>query len=85
MQTEASKQRKKSIRITDDSLSPDGALRIRLQRDEHCHMANQERKEPQYQLHYWATDIKHRAQRRFCQTCEVTLCLQCHIVEDLLG
>lgn len=89
MHTEASKQRMKSIRVTDESLAPDGALRIRLQRGEHWPVMNEEKKEPRCQLHYWATDLKHRAQLMFCQTCEVTLCLQCfklfHTVEDLVG
>ena len=69
--------------------STEGELRICLQRGQHWPISHQYKKEARYQLHYWATDTKYRAQFIFCQTCEVTLCLKCfklfHIVEDLIG
>ena len=75
--------------MTDDSLAPDGALRIRLQPGEYWPTSHQDKKEPRCQLHHWATDTKYRAQLMFCQTCKVTLCLKCfklfHTVEDLIA
>ena len=75
--------------MTDDSLAPDGELRICLRRGDHWPISHQDKKEPRCQLHYWATDTKYRAQVMFCQTCEVKLCLKCfnlfHTVEDLIG
>ena len=68
MHIEASKQRKKSIRVIDESFIPDCTLRCHLQRGEHWPIANEEKKKPRCQLYYWANDVKHGAQHMFCQT-----------------
>ena len=69
---------KKSPRVTDKSLAPNGALRVLLQRGEHWSMQENLKKEPRCQLHYWAT-----SEKTSCATNELCL-MQGYIMHSLL-
>lgn len=81
-----------SIHVTDNSLDPRGKLRIRLDHTNHGHWPTKVPntvKNPNCQLHRWATRKQKRAQVQYCPDCEVTLCIECyklfHLEHDIVG
>jgi hypothetical protein len=78
---------KRSVRVTDSSLHPDGALNKRLQRDL-FHWPKQAKQNQRCTLHRWASNVELKDKVLRCTDCEVHLCVNCykvfHMVPNLV-
>jgi hypothetical protein len=68
---------KRSVRVTDSSLHPDGALNKRLRRDL-FHWPKQAKQNQRCTLHRWASDVELKDKVLRCTDCEVHLCVNCY-------
>ena len=81
-------QTKRCMRITDASMHPySGSLRFRLDRGLSHFPLPVKKKHSNCQLHMWTHKIKYRKQMILCETCNVTLCVDCfkpfHVIPNL--
>jgi hypothetical protein len=78
---------KRSVRVTDGSLHPDGALSKRLRRDL-FHWPRQAKQNQRCTLHRWASNVELKDKVLRCTDCEVHLCVNCyqlfHMVPNLV-
>lgn len=66
-------------RLTDDSLSPTGGLKMRLDTTIN-HLPIKAQKRSRCALHSWASERKQRTEAfvMYCPTCNVNLCIDCY-------
>jgi hypothetical protein len=84
---EKEQKTKRSVRVSDASLQPDGALKIRLRRDL-FHWPKQAKANQRCVIHRWSSGVEHKDKVLRCTDCEVHLCVGCyqlfHMVPNLL-
>jgi hypothetical protein len=68
---------KRSVRVTDGSLHPDGALNKRLRRDL-FHWPRQAKQNQRCTLHRWASNVELKDKVLRCTDCKVHLCVNCY-------
>jgi hypothetical protein len=78
---------RQSVRVTNGSLHPDGALNKRLQRDL-FHWPRHAKQNQQCTLHCWASNVKLKDKVLRCTDCKVHFCVSCyqlfHMVPNLV-
>jgi hypothetical protein len=68
---------RRSVRVTDSSLHPDGALNKRLRRDL-FHWPKQAKPNQRCTLHRWASNVELKDKVLRCTDCEIHLCVNCY-------